>query len=149
MTEKVYNILGIQQSVMLCRIKNKNSNYCVFLRPITEEEETEIDNNAKKHGQLEYIRPNGDFVYNDDIHMYGKIDFTNEDDLDIIEKFNFIDDGWSPNFIPSTFDFDKGIYSTIDNKLKGSPTFDCIKWFKYCYVLIGKPERIIVYSVKI
>ena len=44
------------------------------------------------------------------------------------------------------YDYDKGVGYTDERVMKYAPTIDAYKWFKYCYLLIGKPKRILVYK---
>ena len=145
MKEKKINLLGIRQSMILCRIeliKGKLSG--VYMESITEEQEARIDKSAKYYGEIRYERTDGVIVDAKSIYLYGEVNFEDENDLYQIERFNLIDsDG---NHIYNNFDYDKGCFTTIDGYAKTYPTWNPITWFKYCHCLIGKPQRIIVYQ---
>lgn len=131
---------------MICHIDIiKNHRIPVVMEPITEEQELRIDKSAKYYGAIQFERKDGVIVAAKDIYLYGEVDFNN-DDLDLIERFKLIDE--DGNWIYSNFDYEKGNFTTIDGIAKGYPTWNLINWFKYCHVLIGKPQRIIVYKRK-
>lgn len=116
------------------------------MQSITEEQEKRIDNSSKYFGVIRFEREDKEIIQAKDIYLYGEVDFNSKEDISNIRKFDLIDKSDNSNWIYSNFDFDKGCFTTIDGKAKGYNTYDCIKWFKYCYVLLGKPKRIIVYK---
>lgn len=116
------------------------------MEPITEEQELRIDKSVKYYEAIQFERKDGVIVVAKDIYLYGEVDFNNNDDLDLIERFKLIDE--DGNWIYSNFDYEKGNFTTIDGIVKRYPTWNLINWFKYCHVLIGKPQRIIVYKRK-
>lgn len=116
------------------------------MEPITKEQELRIDKSAKYYGAIKFERKDGVIVAAKDIYLYGEVNFNNDDDLDLIERFKLIDE--DGNWIYSNFNYEKGNFTTIDGVAKGCPTWNLINWFKYCHVLIGKPQRIIVYKRK-
>ena len=52
------------------------------------------------------------------------------------------------NPIHSNYDFDEGNVTIEGNIAKMYSCYDVVKWFKYNYVLIGKPNRILIYKCK-
>ena len=110
---------GIRQKILLCRTSGLKGNFNIMMRPITEEEEKHIDN----YKSIEFVdgRVNGGHIIS-----YGEIDIDKEEDKNII--------------------YDKGVGYTDERVMKYAPTIDAYKWFKYCYLLIGKPKRILVYK---
>lgn len=145
MKEKVINLLGMFQSVILCRVETlKGKSVGVYMEPITEEQENRIDKSEKYYGSIRYDRGDGAVIDAKSIYLYGEVNFEDENDIYQIERFNLInEDG---NYIYSNFDYDKGCFTTIEGKAKSYPTWNALTWFKYCYCLIGKPKRIIVYK---
>lgn len=129
---------GIRQKVLLCRTNGLKGNFNIMMRPITEEEEKHIDDNKS----IEFIdgRINGGHIIS-----YGEINIDSEEDKNTIEKWNFVMEDWS-SMIPSNYDYDKGVGYTNERVIKYAPTIDAYKWFKYCYLLIGKPNRILIYK---
>lgn len=115
------------------------------MEPITEDEEIRIDNSIKYFGEIRHEKKDGTIIDAKQIYLYGEINFNNPNDLDNIEKFNFINPIYG-NWIHSKFSYKGGTFTTINGKAKMYPTWDAIKWFKYCHCLLGKPQRIIVYK---
>lgn len=135
---KEISLNGIRQKVLLCRTSGLKGNFNIMMRPITEEEEKHIDDNKS----IEFVdgRINGGHIIS-----YGEININSEEDKNTIEKWNFVMEDWS-SMIPSNYDYDKGVGYTDERVMKYVPTIDAYKWFKYCYLLIGKPNRILIYK---
>lgn len=120
------------------------------MEAITEQEEQRIDNAPKYYGEIRHVRSDSYIIPAKDIYLYGEVDFNNDDDIDNIERFNLINmDLNACNWIYSNFNFKEGYFTTIDGIAKGYPTWNALKWFMYKYVLLGKPQRIIVYKCPI
>lgn len=132
------------EGVTLCHSNDNKTFFTVVMEPITAEEEARIDKSSKYYGTTRYERKDGAIINQKDIYMYGEIDLDSDDDLDIIEKFNLIDE--RGNWMYSNFDYDAGTITTIERKLKQFQTWNPVLWFAYCHCLIGKPQRIIVYK---
>lgn len=117
------------------------------MEAITEKEEQRIDKSAKYYGEIRYVKNDDIIISAKHIYLYGEVDFNNEDDLANIEKFDLIDnDIEARNLIYANFDFEKGCFTTVNGIAKTYTTWNPILWFMYNYVLIGKPQRIIVYK---
>lgn len=123
---------------------NKHKKGIVIMEAITEEQEKRIDNSVKYFGYLRFQRDDDVIFENKEIYLYGEVDFDNPEDVAFINNKNFVN--VEGNSIYSTFDYDKGVYTTIDGYPKMVTIDDPIRWFKYCYCLLGKPKRIIVYK---
>ena len=124
---------------MICRIKGRrNKTDFIIMKPISDKEENYIN----KHNRY-FIEDKSKHVNN--ILLYGEVDFNNQEDISLINKFNFIEE--NGNIIYSNFNFDNGTITTIDNLIKMYQTFNNILWFKFCYCLIGKPNKIVIYKV--
>lgn len=137
---KTLNLNGIRSKAILCRIKVMGELVYTVMRPITEEQEKEIDDN-------ECLELNGNVIPKDKIYCYGEFNVNSEEDLKIIERFNIINMD-SSNLVYSNFDFDTGEV-TFEGRVP--LVYDCytpIKWFKHNFTLIGKPNRIIIYKCK-
>lgn len=145
MKEKVVNLLGIRQSMILCRIETiKSKHVAVYIEPITEEQEIRIDKSEKYYGAIQYKRDDGVIIDAKSIYLYGEVNFEDKNDIYQIERLKLIDE--DGGYIYSNFDYDKGQFTTIDGVAKSYPTWNPLTWFKYCHCLIGKPKRIIVYK---
>lgn len=124
----------------------KGKSFIVMMESITEKEEERIDKSSKYYGEIRHVKDDGTIISAKDIYLYGEVDFNKEDDLLNIERFNLIDNNIEArNLIYANFNFDKGSFKTVNGVAKTYPTWNPILWFMYNYVLIGKPERIIVY----
>ena len=146
MKEKIINLLGIRKKITLCRINDIKTKFItVIMESITEEQEAHLDRTAKKEGALKFYHPDGFVIEAKHIYLYGEVDFDNSEDIKNIERFNLINNE-EGNFIHSNFDYDKGIAISTELKFKEYPTWNPVLWFKYCYCIIGKPQRIIVYK---
>lgn len=144
----MYNLLGTRkQGVILSRSNYKNKNqYVILMEAISEQQEQDIEKYAKYYGQIMYKRADGIVINAKDIILYGTIDLDNEEDINYIERFNLMHEDTSKNWIYTNLDFDTGELETINGKLIGISTYDPIEWFEYNYLLLGKPERIIIYK---
>lgn len=131
----------------MCRINKGKEIYAVYIQPLSESQEHELDTKEQV-----FIRTNksddGFVVKRENIYCYGEIDLSNDEDIAAIERFNLINsDGAS---IHSNFNYELGIatYNASENP-KFYNTHDHILWYKYCYTIIGKPKRVIIYKTKI
>ena len=137
---KVVNLLGIRKKTTLCRIKIMGSFIYTIMRPITQEQEKILDRD-------EQIEIDGNVISKDKIYCYGEFDVNNPEDINYIKKFNIINlDEENP--IHSNYDFDEGNVTIEGNMAKMYSCYDVVKWFKYNYVLIGKPKRILIYKCR-
>ena len=135
---KVINLLGIRKKAILCRIKTLGNFIYTVMRPITEEQEKELDD-------MEKITIDGITIDKDNIYCYGQFDINNEEDLNYIKKFNIINLE-ADNAVHSNINYEDGTVTIEGNIAKTYSCYDVVKWFKYQYLLIGKPNRIIVYK---
>lgn len=148
---KTLNLCGIRNRVILSRFKNN----VIVLEPITEEIERKMDNYKLVHGELIYKLSKYKYVIpNNSIFLYGEVNFNNNDDIKYLKRYKdlILNSEANSNCIYSNFDYDKGItcYNTDkDNIHRIYETFDFMKWFRFNYCLIGKPQRIIMYKVPI
>lgn len=137
--EKKVNLLGIRKKVILCHTESLAGITYTVMRPITEEDEQNLD-------KWECINVDGKRIDKKDIYCYGEINLSSNDDVEYIKKFRLLDTDNGGN-IHSNFNYQEG-YALIEGIAKTYPTFDIIEWFKYNHCLIGKPARIIIYKCK-
>lgn len=137
--EKKVNLLGIRKKVILCHTKSLAGITYTVMRPITEEDEQNLD-------KWECINVDGKRIDKKDIYCYGEINLSSNDDIQYLKKFNLLDTD-NGGIIHSNFNYQEG-YAVIETVAKTYPTFDAIEWFKYNHCLIGKPTRIIIYKYK-
>ena len=137
---KVVKLLGIRKKAILCRIKLMGTFVYTVMRPITEEQEKILDRD-------EQIDIDGNIISKDNIYCYGEFDVTNSEDIEYIKKFNIINLD-EVNSVHSNYNFEEGNVVIEGNVAKTYSCYDVVKWFKYNYVLIGKPNRILIYKCK-
>ncbi len=143
------SLLGIRPNgTVLYRSNNrKDGKFTIVMESITEKDEEKIDKSVIYYNEIRYVKDENTIIRAKDIYLYGKVDFDNDDDLDFIEKFNLINSSIKDNnMMHANFNYDNGTCTTINGVIKTTSTWDAIEWFMYNYVLIGKPERIIVYK---
>ena len=137
-------IMGIRSSVVLNKFK---SDYLV-MEPLTEEQENQIDISGEVEDEMYFIK-DGHRISAKDIFLYGQIDINNQDDLLLLKEYPII----TPEIngaanIPSNYDYETGyVYSDKDDIFKCHDTWDKINWFKFNHLLLGKPERVIIYRI--
>lgn len=138
------NIMGIRSSVILNKFE---SNYLV-MEAITEEQENAIDVSAEMGDEM-YFMKGKHRIPARDIFLYGSININNKEDLMLLKDYDII----TPNVnqaanIPSNLDYETGyIYSNNEDVFKFHDTWDKIEWFKFNHVLLGKPDRVIIYRI--
>lgn len=137
---KTVNLFGIRKKAILSRTKSICDYDFTVMIGITKEQEEELDTN-------EELMINNILIPKEKVYCYGQFDVNNEEDINYIEKFNIINLD-SENIIHTDYNFEKGEGYITDRITKVNPTWDNIKWFKYNYLLIGKPERILIYKCK-
>ena len=139
------NIMGIRSKVILNRTLG---NYLV-MQSITEEEETAIDNAMDSEDVIKFVLEEKYVIPIRDIFLYGHVDITNKDDIQVIKNSKIITEevNGAAN-IPSKFSYKSGeVYSDKEGIFRCHDTWDKIKWFKFNHVLLGKPERVIIYKI--
>ena len=139
------NIMGIRSKVIMNRT---HENYLV-MQAITEEEELAIDNAMDTEDTIRFVLEEKYVIPGRDIFLYGHVDVNNPDDLEIIKNAKIItEEIYEAANIPSNFDYETGdVYSDQEGIFRCHDTWDKIKWFKLNHLLIGKPERIIIYRI--
>lgn len=137
---KIVNLLGIRKKAILCRIKTMGDYSYTIMIGITEAQEKELD-------ELNSITIDNKLISKDNIYCYGEIDINNEQDVQYLKKFNIINlDAENP--IHSNYNYEEGNVLIEGRVVITRPTWDVIEWFKYNYMLIGKPKRVLIYKCK-
>ncbi len=132
---------------MLARF-DRNATY---MEPITEKDMI-ILNTKIANKSVTFITRNKKKITNEDILLYGDVNFDNDNDINYINRFKrkLLNPYDYANFYYSTFDYENGtIYKDMkkDVFLGYQLMNDVVKWFKYHYCLIGKPKYFIVYTL--
>lgn len=147
MYQKSMNIMGIKRRVVL---NHSDKSSKIVLQVLTDSEEEQIDNSILKYGELTYLLDDKIKIRAKDIYLYGDINLENQDDIKLLEKFNKIicDEYAVSNFIYSDVNYKTGrVYSDDRGIYLGYTCMNWNKWFNFNYLLLGKPKKIIIYSV--
>ena len=81
--EKKLNLLGIRKKVILCHTKSLAGVTYTVMRPITEEDEQNLD-------KWECINVDGKRIDKKDIYCYGEINLSSNDDVEYIKKLAYL-----------------------------------------------------------
>lgn len=146
MEEKIYNLLGIKPNgVTIARRKGyKGNRIYIRMEKLTDEQEEFINSHKNVFERGKFIRDDGVQFAGSSILLYGDTNDINTDKIiDLVRQFNFIDEGHA--WIKTKVNFDTGKISSKDIKIE-CEVFDAYEWFLYNYLLIGKPNKIIIYE---
>lgn len=120
----------------------------IVMTYISEHEENQLDNLSDKILVLE----RGDKTFNIQMHRvycYGKVDFNNDDDLNIIENFNFLNHlGAVGVHIYADYDYESHTCSSPTNHYKWTETWSPSHLARYAHGCLNKPERIVLFRTK-
>ena len=139
------NIMGIRSKVIMNRT---HENYLV-MQAITKEEEAAIDNAIDTDDTIKFVLEGKYVIPGRDIFLYGHVDVNNRDDLEVIKNAKIITEEINRVAnIPSNFCYKTGnVYSDKEGIFRCHDTWNKVKWFKFNHLLLGKPERIIIYRI--
>lgn len=134
---------------ILCKNISTVGNKITVMIPISEEEEAEIDN--IEDTTLTFTRGNRTFSVNKrNIYCYGEVDFKDDDTLDQIEEFNFLnflkDSGIR---IRSRYDYDSHTCTSTTKKCLWAETWSPSEIAIIAHGFLGKPKRILLFNQKI
>ena len=131
---------------ILCSSANSYTIRKTIMIPISEQEEKNIDNIG--NSTLKFQRGNVTFsVKMKDIYCYGKVDFTNKDDLNQIDSFNFLEHlGASGIRIYSQYDYKTHSCKTFNKKLLWTETWRPSVVAQMTHGYLGKPQRILLFN---
>ena len=146
---KTKNLFNTQRQVVLSR--SEKQDYLVFMEVINAETEQKLDKQMKLRDSFTYVNLHGNKVPSSSVYLYGEIDLNNKADIKYLTRYknailNPYDTG---NWYYTTFDYESGDIKYDENcKAFVGTNFvtDFLKWFKYKYCIIGKPQRVIIYK---
>lgn len=149
---KTRNLFNTQKQVILSRSDKRD--YAVFMEAITKNTEEKLDKEMNIRNGFTFINKNGKKIMSNNVYLYGEVNLNNPKDIKYLSKFknailNPFDCG---NWYYTTFNYDTGEITYNENKqafLGINFISDFIKWFKFKYCIIGKPERVIIYKYPI
>ena len=140
-----YNLLGMFPKGVVLNKKAgyKKSTISIRLEPLTDEQEDYINNNKNIWSEGKFIRDDGVEFAANNILLYGEVELNNREFIDFINKLDIIpeDNSWYRTKV----DLKTGKVSKQEVRLQ-SQTFNNFTWFEYNYMLIGRPNKIIIYE---
>lgn len=140
-----YNLLGMFPKGVVLNKKAgyKKSTISIRLEPLTDEQEDYINNNKNIWSEGKFIRDDGVEFTANNILLYGEAELNNREFIDFINKLDIIpeDNSWYRTKV----DLKTGKVSKQEVRLQ-SQTFNNFTWFEYNYMLIGRPNKIIIYE---
>lgn len=131
---------------ILCSSTNDYTIRRTIMIPISEQEEKSIDN--IRDSILKFKRGNLSFsVKMKDIYCYGEVDFTNKDDLNQIDSFDFLDHlDTSGIYIWSRYDYETHSCKTSNKRLLWTETWHPSVVAQIAHGYLGKPQRILIFN---
>lgn len=113
---------------------------------ISEEEENKIDNIGNniltiKRGDREFT------ITGKQIYCYGEVDFNSQDDLDVIENFNFLNYLGSVGIgFYSNYDYKEHACYSDTKRVQWTETWSPSLLAQYAHAMLGKPQRILLFN---
>lgn len=146
MNEQKISVLGTLQRIVLCHFDECGKKVYIIMEPLSKKDEDNIEE-LIAHKRHIYFKNNfGEIIDENNILTYGEINLNKKSDIELIEGLKVVNQD-SGNWIPSTFNYDDATVLTQDGIIKKYLTFNPILNFKYCHCRLGKPNRIIIYSI--
>ena len=130
---------------ILCNNRESLKRHQVIMTHISKEEEHIIDKIVNAHILL--IRGDKQFkITKKQIYCYGEVDFNSEEDLDQIDKFDFLNYLGSRGLaVPSDYDFETHSCYPETKGVKWTETWTPSIITKYAYACLNKPKRIVLF----
>jgi hypothetical protein len=137
---------------IISRVRKDNAGYTVLMSSITDEDEEKLD-------QGKFVTVKYDYEYegkklcrkmvisNKDAYCYGSIDFDNQEDIDVINKYDWLGDSYNGAFIPRRFNYRDNSTELVNNKLATVETFSNILLTKVAHAAIGKPNKLVIFKI--
>lgn len=146
---RIKNLFNTSKKVLLSRSDKRD--YGIFMETIDENTEKLFDKQLDAKGCFSYKTSDGMILLNSSVYLYGEIDINNKKDIKYLNKFkNIILNPYDySNWYYTSFNYETGNISYDEERnawLGINFIADVIKWFKYCYCILGKPKRIIIYK---
>lgn len=149
--KKTRCLFNTQKRVLLSR--SEKAEYAVFMEAITKDDERKIDEQNNTKGVFSFKTLKGNIINNNNTYLYGSINLNSKKDIDYLLKFGkaILNPYDYHNWYYTSFDYETGIITYNENRgsyLGINFISDVIKWFKFHYCILGKPERVIIYKQK-
>lgn len=145
-TTNIYNLLGLFPNGVALNRKPwiKKTTISIRLEPLTEEQESFIDNHKNVWTNGKYIRNDGVEFAGNNILLYGDVELNNREFIDCIRNLDIINSEDNP-WYRTDVNFTTGVVDR-EKVRKWSFTTNPLTWFEYNYMLIGRPNKIIIYE---
>ena len=145
-TPNTYNLLGLFPNGVVLNKKPwiKKTTISIRLEPLTEEQESFIDNHKNVWTNGKYIRDDGVEFAGNNILLYGDVELNNREFIDYIRNLDIINSEDNP-WYRTDVNFTTGVVDK-EKVRKWSFTTNPLTWFEYNYMLIGRPNKIIIYE---
>ena len=142
----IYNLLGLFPNGVALNKKPgiKKTTISIRLEPLTEEQESFIDNHKNVWTNGKYIRDDGVEFAGNNILLYGDVELNNREFIDYIRNLDIINSEDNP-WYRTDVNFTTGVVDR-EKVRKWSFTTNPLTWFEYNYMLIGRPNKIIIYE---
>lgn len=136
-----------EELVMLGRESNERKYCCIMMMALTAKNKASLDKNGFIVNPL-----NNEIIPQDNIILYGDVDFKTEKDVDDWNScgFNWCDDIHG-SFVPLDFDYETntglGIevnYFTVRPALR--ETYDTKLMYLYGHARLGKPKEVVIFK---
>lgn len=145
-TTNAYNLLGLFPNGVALNRKPwiKKTTISIRLEPLTEEQESFINNHKNVWTNGKYIRNDGVEFAGNNILLYGDVELNNREFIDCIRNLDIINSEDNP-WYRTDVNFTTGVVDR-EKIRKWSFTTNPLTWFEYNYMLIGRPNKIIIYE---
>lgn len=145
-TTNTYNLLGLFPNGVALNRKPwiKKTTISIRLEPLTEEQENFINNHKNVWTNGKYIRNDGVEFAGNNILLYGDVELNNREFIDCIRNLDIINSEDNP-WYRTDVNFTTGVVDR-EKIRKWSFTTNPLTWFEYNYMLIGRPNKIIIYE---
>lgn len=145
-TTNIYNLLGLFPNGVALNRKPwiKKTTISIRLEPLTEEQESFINNHKNVWTNGKYIRNDGVEFAGNNILLYGDVELNNREFIDCIRNLDIINSEDNP-WYRTDVNFTTGVVDR-EKVRKWSFTTNPLTWFEYNYMLIGRPNKIIIYE---
>lgn len=135
-----------QDYCILCSSANGGTIRRTIMIPISEQEEKRIDD--IKDSTLKFQRGDMSFsVRMGDIYCYGEVNFTNEEDLNQIDSFDFLDHlGARGIYIWSQYDYKTHSCKAPNKRILWTETWSPAVVAQIAHGRLAKPQRILLFN---
>ena len=133
---------------ILCEVGEGIKKSQVIMTYINEDEETVID--ELKDKILHITRGEKTFEISiNKVLCYGEVNFTNKDDLDVIETFTFLNHLGAVGIkFPYNYDYETHSCQSPRKTWQWTETWSPSTVAKFAHASLGKPERIVLFKTR-